>query len=279
MKLRQLLSAYYQELDKAFHLYWMEGLFDYGEETAHRIRVNLKRQFAFFHLLHGLDQTFSAEKAIGTFTALYKKAGKVRNKQVESQLLLNIERQLHLVFELSGHLGAKADWQGKILQEWERSHSPETIKELAKQVLRYIHQLPEDGIEHRMRSYFVNLIRAIGGFPNSPEEADEALHDLRKFIKELFYNLEIIKRMMPDKMLHAHALTQLDDFQHLLGDWHDRDFSIHHLKRIKTSVNKELLARLIAEKEAMEGTIRKRLPMLAPSLLPLERQLEELLTV
>lgn len=277
--LRQVLSAYYQELDRAFYLFWMEALRDYDGETAHRLRVNLKRQYAFFHLLQALDEHFSAISAMESFATLYRKAGKVRNKQVESQLILSMERQLHLVFSLSEHLAAKADRRGKILQEWERSHALEPIRVVADSVLKSIRLLPENDTASRLKSYLLRLSRAIGSFPASLEEDSEALHDLRKFIKELFYNLEILRRLFPGVILHPHSLNLLDDFQHLLGDWHDRVFSIEHLSKVKLGVHPELMARLVEERGVMEVEIRHRLPALAPGMRPLEEQLELLIPV
>jgi CHAD domain-containing protein len=277
--LRQGLSAYYQELDRAFHLCWMEALRDYDDETAHRLRVNLKRQYAFFHLLQALDARFSAISAMESFATLYRKAGKVRNKQVESQLILNMERRLHLVFALSGHLAAKADWHGKVLQEWERTHSLEPVRALSAKVLKHIHQLPENDIASKLNTYLLNLSRAIGSFPSILEEDSEALHDLRKFIKELFYNLEVLRRLFPGVILHLHSLNLLDDFQHLLGDWHDRVFSIEHLSKVKFGVHPELMARLVQERGVMEVEIRHRLPTLAPGMRPLEEHLELLIPV
>jgi CHAD domain-containing protein len=279
MILRQVLSAYYQELDKAFHLYWMEGLVDYGEETAHGIRVNLKRQFAFFHLLQCLDPAFSAEKAVDKFSALYKRAGKIRDRQVERQLLLNTERRMRLVFGLSNQLREKAARKGKLLQEWARTHDTESVRKLAARVFKSINRLPEKDQAQRMKSYFTGLIHSIASFPSIFDEADEALHDLRKSIKELFYNLEIIKRFIPGSVLHPPAIKLLYDLQHILGDWHDRDFSIRHLERIKHKVDKSLIAHLKVEKEALEATLRQRLPMLSPMLLKLAQQLDALKTI
>ena len=123
MSIVQLLSEYYQELDRGFHLYWMEVLRDYGPETVHGLRVNLKQQRAFFYMLEALAPSFSAGEAMDVFEGVYRKAGKVRDRQVERALLEKNERRLHIEHRFSAWLEEQEGRRALLLQQYESGHS------------------------------------------------------------------------------------------------------------------------------------------------------------
>ncbi len=277
MTLQHNLYACYEALDRGFHLYWMEALRDYGPETAHGLRVNLKRQNAFFHLLEALNENFQAGIAMDTFDAIYRRAGKVRNKQVERELVEKNERKLHIEHQLSAWLAEKESRRARLLREYERGHSMAPVRELSAKVYALIRRLPAQGLEPRLKGYFLKLIYGIIGFMRQGQLPAEDLHDLRKFIKELFYNLEFLERHAGKEKLQCSALTRLDELQHLLGKWHDYDFTLLHLARKKAKADPSFTTRLEAEKQALEQQVRGLFPALEEAMPELVGRVEEAL--
>lgn len=277
MTLRQSLSAYYEELDKAFHLYWMEVLRNYGTETAHGLRVNLKRQNAFFHMLEALDERFNAGLAMDTFDAIYHRAGKVRNRQVERQLIEKRERRLHQIHRLSAWLEEKENRRAQLLREYELEHSMAPVRELSARVLSVIQHLNPENEMTRLRGYFLKLAQGIADFLRRSGIRGEELHDLRKFIKELFYNIEFLQRHFGLEVLQGRALAQLDEIQHVLGKWHDYDFTLLHLARKNTGADPSFIARLESEKVALEQQARGMFGGLEEAMLELEGEIKALL--
>lgn len=234
------LSDYYAELHRVFRRYWEEVLYDYGPETVHGFRVNLKRQVAFFHMLESLDGgRFSAREAVETFHALYRHAGKVRNRQVERSLLKKYDASVYL----SQWLQDKEHRHLLVLQSLEQDQGADHLDALAGRVQQCIGSLPERDIDVRLSEYFHGLVRRM--------EANGDLHDLRKLIKELFYNWSFIF----DDSTRDSALIWLNELQDLLGRWHDYDFTLHHLGRKRAKKDMEISRRLHSRQIALEQQI------------------------
>lgn len=277
MSLSGLLSEYYQDLDRGFHLYWMEVLRDYGPETVHGLRVNLKQQRAFFYMLEALTPSFSAGEAMDVFEGVYRKAGKVRDRQVERALIEKNEHRLHIEHRFSAWLEEQEGRRALLLQQYESGHSMLPVRALSEQVLRTIRALPEHELEALLQAYFIKIIRGVVAFIRGDKAAGDDLHDLRKFIKELFYNLRFLQQHTGPEALQCGALGRLDDLQHALGKWHDFDFTITHLKEKKKEIHAEFQAHLVAERQAAETEARALFEGLEAALEELEIRIQKLL--
>jgi CHAD domain-containing protein len=274
MSIARLLLEYYQELDRGFHLYWIEVLRDYGPETVHGLRVNLKKQRAFFYLLEALTPSFAAVEASEVFEGVYRKAGKVRDLQVERALIEKNERKLQLEHQLSVWLEKQEVRRVLKLQQYEKGHTVLPFRKLSERVGRIIGQLPEKGLEVQLGAYYIKIIRGVIAFVRGDKAAGDDLHDLRRFIKELFYNLNFLQRYTGPKALQCGALVRLDELQHALGKWHDFDFAISHLEKKKKVVDAGFLSRLEAERQASEAEARALFDGLEAALTELEQRIK-----
>ncbi len=269
--LKSNLTHWYETLERGFHLRWMEALRHYGPETAHDLRVNLKRQDAFFHLLEALDARFSAGAAMEAYAGLYRKAGRVRNYQVERDLIMRQGILHHWVHLFVAWLAEKEERRARLLQQYEKAHSMQPIRELAAQVYMHIRHLPEAGLEVSLRQYLVKLVRGILGFISQSRVLDEDLHDLRKLIKELFYNLEFLAFHLGREQIQCQAIVLLDELQHELGKWHDCDFTLVHLARKAPRVlGNTVMAQIDYQRQAYKARAYRLFPRLVVALPELE---------
>ncbi|MBX2929562.1 MAG: CHAD domain-containing protein [Saprospiraceae bacterium] len=271
--IQQHLSACFEELDKGFHLHWMAALRSYDKDTVHELRLNLKRQNAFFHLLEALDERFSAGIALDTYEVIYRRAGKVRDKQVEKQVIKKAGHDRHIEHDLTAWLEEKESRRVQLLQEYEAGHSLEPVRNLSFEVRNVIHRLSAKGLEQRLVVYFSKLIRGIAALLRGGAIPKDDLHDLRKFIKELFYNLEFLQRHTGPEALRCRAWTQLDELQHLLGKWHDYDFTLEHLTGKKALKDKTFLTALEAKMKESEAQARRQFEGLEEALSELEARI------
>lgn len=266
------LTRWYETLERGFHLRWMEALRHYGPETAHDLRVNLKRQDAFFHLLEALDARFSAGAAMDVYAGLYRKAGKVRDCQVERDLITQQGLLHYWVQQFIAGLAEKEERYARLLRQYAEAHSMQPVREVAAQAYMHIRHLPEAGLEVRLRQYFVKLVRGILGFICRSQVPDEDLHDLRKFIKELFYNLEFLAFHLGGEKIQCQAIALLDELQYELGKWHDCDFTLARVARksarLRGSVT--LLAQIDTRRQAHRNRARRMFPRLKVALPELE---------
>ena len=275
MSIARLLLEYYQELDRGFHLYWIEAQRDYGRETVHGLRVNLKKQRSFFYLLEALTPSFVAVEASEVFDGVYGKAGKVRDLQVERALIEKNERKLQLEHRLSAWLEKQEGRRVLNLQQYESGHSMLPFRKLSERVGRIIGQLPEKGLEAQLGAYYIKIIRGVIAFVRGNKAAGEDLHDLRRFIKELFYNLRFLQRYTGQEALQCGALVRLDELQRALGKWHDLDFAISHLEKKKKVVDVGFRAHLEAERQTSEAEARAMFNGLEAALKELEERICE----
>ena len=100
------------------------------------------------------------------------------------------------------------------------------------------------------------------------------LHDLRRFIKELFYNLSFLQRFTGPEALQCRALVRLDELQHALGKWHDFDFAISHLEKKKKVVDVGFFSCLEVEWQASEVEARALFDGLEAALTELEYRIK-----
>jgi CHAD domain-containing protein len=242
------LTDYYEELEKEFHILYMEALDRFGEKTIHDMRVNMKRQTAFFRLIEALDERFSAEEAMEGFAKIYNRAGKLRNIQVERKVIARDENQLHLEKYISGWLSQREELQKEAFREYEIKHSLIPIRETGKWVKDCVARIPGEGLQGRYLQYLKKLLKKIAGEIGEEEVTEEQLHLLRKDVKEFFYNLQLADRIFDKATIGKVVYDRLNRLQTLLGDWHDHDFTLHKLLDSGIPCPTELLKKLDSDK-------------------------------
>lgn len=267
---------YFKHLEKDFHHHYVDILQDNDEDSVHQLRVNMKRQMAFFRLLEHLDNSFSTERALEAYGNLYDKAGEVRDYEVERSIVRKDEQLLQLEHRFSDWLEEQEQRQREELKAYEAEHSLLPIRRLGYLVESRIRYLELEGIKERFRSYFKPLfddIRELAG----PENRSEAeFHKLRKRLKELFYNLQLISALCTVEDFSKLDIQTLDEFQHLLGRWHDSYFTLSRIREGQ-DCPRELEKHLEEQRISRAQKIVERLDDLTPLMNRLESQLQHLL--
>lgn len=220
-----MLPHYYDSLCKDFHQQFLEILQNRKREMIHDLRVNMKQQVAFFHLLEHLDPSFSAKAALQSFGDLYHLAGQVRDLQVEKKVVRH--RLRPEMYFLSWLKEQEKEERGK-LQTFELEHTLIPIRDLEHDIRRRINHLDSKIFNQCLQSYFDALLNKIR---DALAENDrlQRLHYMRKRTKELFYNLLLLESFFPGFRIKKKLLKKLNKVQEMLGQWHDLDFTWQRL--------------------------------------------------
>jgi CHAD domain-containing protein len=179
------------------------------EKDFHAIRVSIKRIKALFSLLDEMVPSFRLKKFFSPYKTLFRQAGKIRDLQVQLGLLVtfpgnaainsmaaDLNRQLTDEKVRFYKMNTKS-----LIRRWKKSEQKilDAIKKnRRKKINRYL---------KKKQKRVLNLLQK--------DQLDVAqIHGLRKRIKDIYY----LQSMMGNKKIW---FGKMDQFQDLLGKWHD----------------------------------------------------------
>ncbi len=277
MNCHRYLQDYYTDLASRFHHLHLEVLENRGKETVHDLRVVFKKKVAFYKLLEHLDPAFSWELALTAYGKLYRRAGKVRDLEVEQALIRKKEMELDLEHFFSSLLENRELKAFRRLQHYETEHSLASVRHLEQIVLQHLRRLSYETLSRQLIAFFATLIQEIDSAIRDEESVLKALHPLRKMVKTLYYNLLLIKDLLPPPGLRGEFLNTLDRLQDDLGDWHDIDCTLALLKEDAEAPSAEVELHLRKEHQAYLELLVRQFLEIKPLLSRLNLQIQDLL--
>ena len=193
----QYLRKYFDQLEQDFHIKYLEVMHDYEMERVHDLRVVMKKLNAFSSLLTYLNPDYDPRSFQGTLYIIHKKAGEVRNVQVEEKLIQKQVAKHHIHSKLQKRLTKLHKKVETEFREFESKHSLIAIRYDMEEVKKYIRQLHIKGLYKNIHAYFVLVINQIN---EQIKNKSPNQHDIRKDLKELLCNL-IFLDAFPDILL------------------------------------------------------------------------------
>ncbi len=231
------LIAYHESLTTTFQQLFAAAIAQKTGKQLHPLRVNAKQLLAFFDLLAVLDKKFPLKKLRQPAKAYMRQTGRIRNAQMKASLIGEFEKQLMLAPQKTNHrLDATKKSRIKAAFKTNKQFSLELVEEAAVKTNKRLNRLAgRVDLWSNMHHYFweqIDLVRRIGeGIMLNPKTSEA--HRLRKAVKSLMYNLQLLEKIKPDFPELALVLHRLDDFQHLLGDLNDHVVTLKHLRKGK----------------------------------------------
>lgn len=188
-------------------------------EDLHQLRLEIKKTRATVSLLSAVNKTIRAKERLAPIRALFKQAGRIRELQLHESYLekhnilpeLPAYRkfiQLATDTELKRLVALKKD---KTLLKFAKTSSENGTKPL---------EINEDKLQDHLmieQEHILHLLR------KSKLKISET-HDLRKRIKSYHY----LSSLLPPK---KKLIKGLNEFQELLGTWHDYEVFGEELKK------------------------------------------------
>ena len=271
------MLEYIQQLEKEFHQSFTEVGRDAHTEAIHGLRLNLKRQRALFQLMEHLDSTFSASLAKEAYGKLYKRIGKLRNLQVEQQVIREDEELLGVEPSFSSWLAEEAEEAKAMIREYEASFSLVNVRRLFSLLRNRLYFVPAEAWKDRLNSYFSGRFSALRQYGISVPGRARDFHECRRLVKELAYNLHLIQGLCDEPGEAFSELDWLNELQQLLGAWHDRFFSLEHIHGQQPDCPPAIPAQLQAEQRVLAEQIEEQLDQLGDRVNALEAAWESLL--
>lgn len=184
----------------------------FSKKGFHRFRVEVKRLNALLQVLYWGDPTFDPKYASKPIRKLFKKAGPIRERQLEKDLLIE-HNLLDQVPKLKAQLDKEIQKKRKEFFKSRNLSRTKKIKKRFKQIKKLIKNQKNFDFTLFIEDLWEEIMQMIALGIDS-----ENAHLLRKKLKTYLYSLEILgKGNFP---IHYPKIEELSS---LLGEWHDRD--------------------------------------------------------
>jgi len=244
VKTSSLLKNYFQHQSNQLLSFFEKPNTQLSENDLHTIRVEIKKIKSLLVLLDNVSSSFDLKKIYGPFKIIFRQAGKIRELQIQVRMIklyptnVSVKKYVQL---LSKQIIAEkkklfSRLTPSLIRKLEKRKS--TIKDSADQVNSKI-ALPAF---HKKEKYIQKLLGSSRWKPAN-------LHELRKRMKEIYYWQKMLKPK-------DNGLMITDEFQELLGKWHDGRVLENGLKEyIKSGA---LLPKDVPPLESLKTKISKK---------------------
>lgn len=221
--MQQRLLSYYNRQSEQFMLNFGIALSSYNADAIHDMRVAVKRTRAVYQLLEQLFPVeFDAIKEEGTIRELFRISGRIRDAQVQQQLLDSYATSLGTTFgEYARYLrsGEKRAIRkfNKFLISFDADNH---LKQMQERTSALISAASNDQIRHWIIRLTDALMQSAGKM-HTGQKQDEHLHEIRRRLKQCQYLLTVFDQNDADYARLSKTIKSLDKVNDLLGDWHD----------------------------------------------------------
>lgn len=193
----------------------------YTSDTFHKLRLEIKKLNALFDLINYSSKKSKHNKTFKPFKLIFKQAGKIRELQVEEALL-----KTYLVSDFITEY--KNDLQKILKEEFNNffliTNQP-FAKKLQKKYLK-IDDLIAKTSKKKATQYMGKKRIEIEKLLDKKVLKKKQIHALRKSLKKYLFNQKMLNYSKKDKIIPKEAVLP-----ELLGEWHDYQTVIKHLKK------------------------------------------------
>ncbi len=273
MMMQHDFSTWLQEHYTALELEFLELLESYryqpGKKTIHQMRLNLKRQLAFFSIMEPLLPSEVMDQQVVVIQQLQKRLGKVRNAQVQRQKAKVIEQALELDAAVSEKLKQRekeyADAWHTYFEEANLAAAMQGVRESLAVAFSHLSSASFAGnFIEQMR----HLLYDIKGLSNISTFDTSKFHELRTHLKRLNFYMEWLQPFFQDLPFSEATAQDVRQLEQQIGEWHDY---VSLLKKVDKTDQEEPFAFAVQEQiELHTLQVRALLPELEHLLKPLE---------
>lgn len=219
MKTATILSKYFKKLTKNINKVLKKPDDEYGEEDYHQLRVGIKKMNALLGLIKFCSENFKRKRYFKPVKKIFKQSGRVREWQLEEAALGNCTSYSpeHYLREVNTRIKKEQDNFHYINNKKLKKKRKKSFKKIAP-FLKHIHKKEVNIYIEKERKKTNDLIQQKSLKPMQ-------VHELRKRLKVDFYNRKSLALACNDN------LTEEDNFQELLGKWHDGRTMTDHLEK------------------------------------------------
>jgi CHAD domain-containing protein len=199
-----------------------DALQDFDKALIHSLRLEVKKMKASMRLLKIMDSGFDYKKCVKSIYTFYKNLGLVRETQLQKSKFEDLSKSLKPSFEKKFHQLLADDLEereDRLLRHFDEN----TIKNF-KKVQRKIKLALKDLSASAFKMYLKKRAIKLKNQIQKIDLTDDKIHNLRKTIKELKYNIPLHKKAAKKFFIKEKIDFQLlEDLQNWLGEWRDNE--------------------------------------------------------
>jgi len=248
------IQLYFISLQHNFIKYYVKVLEKQRASNIHKLRLAIKKLSAFLLPVEVSGKAnFSTKKYYLLFLPIFKSAGKVRELQINLQLLKDNRNKPKLIKAYKKELASSQKNLIKALYDFDLDKYKKQNRILSKKINKItLKQLSDNAL-----NIFVNELNHITTINNKKSDTSN-LHKARIHLrksKEMLILLGKIGAYKPSKKL----LKSLDQLYTQLGEWHDQLIFVKSLKstRLK-SINKKYINAMIKTEQQRQLKMREQ---------------------
>lgn len=194
----------------------------YTPDTIHTLRVELKRLNALFNMINYCTKGFKKKKNFKPFKRIFRQAGKVRELQIE-QSLLEEYFALDLLPDYKEYLEKLLTRKLNFFFIIKDNSLPQILNEKYQKIVPLLNATSTK----KATRYVAKKRAGIKKLIARKTLKNKHLHPLRKQLKEYQYSYSSLNYDSQNK-----PTSGKDILPELLGEWHDYQIIINHLKKV-----------------------------------------------
>jgi CHAD domain-containing protein len=201
---------------------------DFRDDDIHEFRLAVKRIRALFNLLLFYQAPLLTEQDWKEIKKIFSSAGRIREYRLQAArvkdfLTTNKKSQQQLLDFIWGkEKAAEKKFTHRFTEHWQAGS-----KNLRKKMETGALSLPES-----YGGYFAQLSQRLIRRPRTDTAHNEPLHEWRKTLKELKYNLKLLTGEEQKQWKKTFPHGQLSTIDQLIGEWHDWVSIAEKLKKL-----------------------------------------------
>jgi len=218
----KIIRAYYEQHKSVFEFNFLMVLDDFNIEAIHKMRTSTKRLRALFILIEFLSgKNFKAKKQLKKIRALFRFSGRIREIQIEQQLILEYQTQLDQDYSTYlEYLKQREHREIARFLKYLPSHTERESMLKDEKIKMAIDQLKMITIKKPAIDFVKikeNKIREL----TSKSHSNHRIHSNRTHLKQLYYLFEILTHLIKAEKLLDMTNERIREIEQYFGEWHD----------------------------------------------------------
>ncbi|HRI28259.1 MAG TPA: CHAD domain-containing protein [Chitinophagales bacterium] len=218
-KSEQLFSNLHKSLQKA--------LGSATETQIHQLRVLVKRWRALLHMAFFCRGKKVKPKIYRRYLKMFARAGKLRDTQLHVALIKNS----NLALNTQTYWQTLAGELKKAQRRFKKTCRILLSKNMKNQRKSFLHLIQNMNVE-QITFYIQGNAQKALQLLTAAQQTDEQLHKLRKLLKRLLYNLQLLQQCGIELPNYQGVLPLITQFCEQLGRWQDKEVAITYLQKL-----------------------------------------------
>lgn len=224
---KKYLFEYYKAKQHSFLLNMNKAVTMSSAGSIHQLRVDVKRMKAVFHLLELLfPKRVIAKKYVRILRPVFKSAGKIREGQVNSQLVAKYPLPSDTVKAYRQFLKKREkEYKVRFKNAIEHFH---TDKLSSSKIKKHCVKVKDKQIIDKSQSFINDELLTVKQISEKRSNAGN-IHKIRMHLKSLHAIMALLNKIRTDKGVKK-LLTLMKQCEDSIGEWHDRVGLINSLE-------------------------------------------------